>query len=558
MNETEKGQKKFSRREFLKGAGVSVATVAGGSILAACSPKQVTPTTSGQTGNPNGQGDWKTPPAPIPDSQISKTVDVDVVVVGGGVAGLIATCSASDAGAKVAMLEKWTTGRFGGAYYGAMDSKLMREQGRKIDKTEVLVDFIKENQDNIDASLISTWLYNSGEAMDWLMEKTDAAGLVTIIVDTDGSTKKPEGYDPALNIFDEGVYPGHRVGWDKNNPTLDVNSAVLDVLKASATKNGVNLNYETPAKQLIKNSAGRVVGVIATDKDGKYIKFNATKAVILCTGDYMGDLNMVNEYIPWVAEFAKTYAYAMLMNPVPPTPLDTGDGHKMAMWAGAAMQGFGHGVMLGGGGFLFGPFTRVNSDGQRFMNENTSGPAGGVQVLSQKGAMAWEVFDSKYAEDIDRIPVIAYNGLQHLSDADKANVEKISLKADTLEALADLMEVPKDTFVATINRRNELAKNGEDVDFGVVASRMVTVDTPPYYAVKGNFGLLLGFGGILVNNKLQALNENHEVVPGLYIAGNTSGRRFSNYYYTPVSGATNGMAMTHGYLAGKNAAAEKV
>jgi succinate dehydrogenase/fumarate reductase flavoprotein subunit len=93
------------------------------------------------------------PPEPIPDSKISKTVDADVVVVGGGIAGMVSALSAADAGAKVALLEKWTVGRFGGAYFSVADSKIMREQKRVLKKTDVLIDYFKENQNTVDARL---------------------------------------------------------------------------------------------------------------------------------------------------------------------------------------------------------------------------------------------------------------------------------------------------------------------------------------------------------------------------------------------------------------------
>jgi fumarate reductase flavoprotein subunit len=551
--------KSLSRRKFLKGAGEGVAGITVSGVLSSCAPKPAaqTPDSTAEPAKQATTASWKVPPAPIPDSKISSTVDADVVVVGGGIAGMSAALSAADAGAKVALLEKWTIGRFGGAYFGVADSKMMRDQGRVLKKTDILINYLKENQNTVDARLISAWINNSGEAMDWMLEKTDAAGLTTIIVDNDGSTKKPENYNPAVNLFDEGVFPAHRLAWNKDKPAEDSNGPLLAALTDIAKKNGINLNFSTPAQQLVKNADGRVTGVIATDKDGKYIKFNAAKAVILCTGDYASDADMVNEYVPWGATWAAKNGYTVKMNPAPKIPLNTGDGHKMAIWAGAAMQEYGHALMITGSGALTGPFTMVNSDGQRFMNENTTCAAAvAAETLIQKDNVAWQVFDSKYAEDIDRIGIVAFNGLQHGADYPIEMVEKMTIKADTLEALADLMKVPKDHFVATIQRRNELVKNGEDVDYGVVPERLVTVEKAPFYASKIGINLWLLFSGLIANEKLQALTADHNVIPGLYLAGNTVGKRFCNYYFSPISGGSNGLALTHGYLAGKYAAAE--
>jgi fumarate reductase flavoprotein subunit len=268
---------------------------------------------------------------------------------------------------------------------------------------------------------------------------------------------------------------------------------------------------------------------------------------------------MVKEYVPWAAPFAEKNGYTVKMNPAPTIPLNTGDGQKMALWAGAAMQEYGHALMITGSGTLTGPFTMVNSDGQRFMNENTTCAAAiAAETLMQKGNIAWQVFDSKYAEDIDRIGIIGFNGLQRGADSPIEQIEKRVLKADTLEGLAEQMKIPAENFVAAINRRNELVKNGEDVDYGVVADRLVTVDTPPFYASQIMMNLWLLYSGIISNEKLQALSADHEVIPGLYLAGNMVGKRFCNYYFSPISGGSNGLALTHGYLAGKYAAAETV
>lgn len=133
-------------------------------------------------------------------------------------------------------------------------------------------------------------------------------------------------------------------------------------------------------------------------------------------------------------------------------------------------------------------------------------------------------------------------------------VEKQCVKANTIEELAKKMGVPVENFKATVVRYNELARLGKDMDFGKRPDRLTTIDKPPYYAGKGRYFFLGVMGGINVNPRLQALDKDWEVIPGLYLAGNTMGNRFAVDYPTMLPGICNGMALHFGRVAGRNAA----
>jgi fumarate reductase flavoprotein subunit len=121
------------------------------------------------------------------------------------------------------------------------------------------------------------------------------------------------------------------------------------------------------------------------------------------------------------------------------------------------------------------------------------------------------------------------------------------------------MKVPVETFKATIARYNELVRLKKDLDFGKRPDRLTAVDKPPYYAgwtAKPAMSLVV-LGGLLVNEELQAVDKDAQPIPGLYLAGNTVGRRFKSGYPVYCPGLSHSMAFTHGYLAGKFAAGAK-
>lgn len=129
------------------------------------------------------------------------------------------------------------------------------------------------------------------------------------------------------------------------------------------------------------------------------------------------------------------------------------------------------------------------------------------------------------------------------------------IPADTLEELAEKIGAPFDALNATVERYNELARNGKDVDFGKVPARLFPVENPPYYAVPfGDSGMLVVIGGIDCDTQCRALDAGKNPVPGLYVAGNTMGGRFLVDYPVMVAGASHSMAMSFGRLAGRAAA----
>jgi fumarate reductase flavoprotein subunit len=315
--------------------------------------------------------------------------------------------------------------------------------------------------------------------------------------------------------------------------------------------------------RLIRRGKGRVTGVIAQNSSGEYIQFNAGKAVVLCTGDYGSDMEMVKKYCrPAVHDLKVVYEPAV----------NTGDGHKMGLWVGAAMDEIPHCAMIWDfatfcGPSLFNlarqPWLYVNQNGERFMNEDLPYGYECNQIIQQPGNYVWAVWDAKYPAEWPKMqsqccknmgpPTFLWSEKQ-LEDA---LAEGKMFKADTMDELMQKMEVPAVAFKNTIARYNELARRGHDDDYGKHPDRMTTLEKPPYYACKIEARRMVILSGLKINTGLQVLDTERKPIPGLYAAGNVSGSFFGDSYPTTVPGLTHSRAWTFGWLAGLNAAAEK-
>jgi fumarate reductase flavoprotein subunit len=408
---------------------------------------------------------------------------------------------------------------------------------------------------HINQRLLRMWADHSGAVLDWVMDMTDPEGIKTVMY----QWPLPAGY----NIKTE-YYPEYTVGHLQTDGTTKMldHSLSLKTLEKHALKNGVEIRYQTRALQLVRQGNGRVTGVIARDKGGHFIQFNALKAVILCTGEYGNNPWMMQKYCPTAADIALENNIYMVRNEdlrLAPEPLNTGDGHQMAMQIGAVMEPGPHAPMahatagpLGNNAFL-----RVNLEGERYENEDVPAQNIANSLVRQPGKKAWQVFDSKWEKELSRMGV-GLGRYYEVNDMIRENLEKQTLEADTIEDLARKMGVPVENFIATVERYNQLAKIGRDLDFAKRPDRLTTIDKPPYYAGLSKQEFLVVLGGLNTNTKLQPLDANRKIIPGLYLAGNTVGNRFAIDYTTMCPGISHAMAYVTGRFAGLYAAAEVI
>jgi len=576
----------ITRRSFLKNtaAGAGAIAMTGGVLSAA--EKAAAQTASSSQGS---KYPWETPPAAIPDTKIKERVTTEIVIIGCGVSGATASASAAEAGARVIVIEKHSTYNSRGSDNAAIDSKVQKKLGVRVDKDEVVLALQKYSGNRSDQRLLRLWADNSGKIIDWISDMQEAAGYATVL----RYWPEPDGFDTRKEYYQQ--YPVvHNFSGGQ--------AGLVEVLMANAKKKGAEFRFNTRAVQLIRKDKGRVTGVIAQDQDGNYIQFNATKAVILCTGEYGHDYEMMAAYCPNMLPFAEGSPY----NPA----VNTGDGHKMAMWIGGLMQPGPHppidhtsGGTLGNSAFL-----HVNNLGERYENEDTDSGANSQSMQRQPGYCYWQIYDAKYPDEVGRMGFGFLKGAESNAQgggegggrggapggapgsapAGAAGAGAVpfgagapggaggvpgggpgeaggagappsgeKVQANNITDLARKMKVPAETLKATIARYNELCRLGKDLDFGKRAERMTTIEKPPFYASQALIGFLVVLGGFYVNTRLQLLDQDRKPIEGIYLAGNTVGNRFGADYPLIAPGLSHAFAWTTGYMAAKNAAAEK-
>lgn len=550
----------LTRRTFIKGAALGTAGLASVGLLGCGQSEEQAAPQSASPVPEAGQPGFMQPPKPIADSEIKETVDTDVVVCGAGKAGLCAAIAAAQAGARVVLLEKGDFTGFRGMEYGAVGSRNQKQIGADIDRDEVVNEIMRWGGYKADQRVVSLWADHSGETMDWIedMGKELGIGAKPVAVERQTINGTFFKYYPAVACE---FIPNEDAKAQEPKLTFPTQQALRYILETKIKQLGVDLRFRTPAEQLVRKDQGRVTGVIAKGEAG-YIKFNASKGVVLCTGDYGNDPEMLKYYIPSSENiYGITY----------PNKQNTGDGHKMGLWVGAAMDEGPHAPMyfdqgLDGmpPGYKPVPLTRqpwlgINVLGERFANEDL--PYGYVSnsMLRQPGSMKWVIWDAKWPEEVERFGYIVCKEMQPPLHQPKEIEELISkgiiLSANTLDELIAQMKVPADTCKATIARYNELAKMKKDLDFGKRPECLTTIEKAPFYATRLATTLLVTLGGLQVNEKLQVLDNDNKVIPGLYAAGNTSGNFFYYDYPINVCGVSHGRALTFGRLAGMSVAA---
>lgn len=540
-------QSGVTRRDLFKFGGIAAAGVMGASALSACSPNESTATagsaTAANEGTTTAAGHTRTGlpsflKAPEPITDIAETKEFDVVVVGAGAAGVPAALSAAEAGAKVALIQKEATA----ISQGNTGSGIDLTKSDPADVQNLVSVLIEEGQHRTKRELLELWAQHGGEAVKWVIERSAESGGPII---DQGSQQQ------AATIAKNGWTMEFVTSFAGPKP-LTAGDA-MRALAETAEKEGVEVFYSTPAEQLVKDGDA-VTGVIAKGSNG-YIQFNASKGVIIATGDYQNDEEMSAYYLPDLANFTRKQ-----MN-------KTGDGHKMVIWAGGAMEPINHTKMLhdfdaGPASMCDMPFLAVKNNGTRFVNEVVEMSLLNNYLRSAED-QGWysQVFDANYMEQAADWPGKLYSPEELAlympeEDAERDGVFKDlirTFKADTLEELAEKLEITDTAaFVATVERYNELARAGADEDFGKPSQYLKPIDTPPYYGIHRWLRVSALCSGVQVDENHQCLNAEGSPIAGLYAIGNCSGEFYGGVDYPmTIPGLSLGRCYTEGYLVGR-------
>jgi succinate dehydrogenase/fumarate reductase flavoprotein subunit len=498
-----------------------------------------------------GGNSWDVAPDPIPDSQIVKTVDADIVIVGAGLAGTSAACRAAQLGAKVAVIEKMEKPSSRGGHYAAYQTPAMTAAGLiNVPKEDILREWVGMCGNRCNEKLVWQYLDRSTEAFTWLEDISEGSFEWQAL---------QNHYVGSWYYEHFGTHSGRYTG-DDNTDRL---SGPLFTAYKYAKNNNADFFFNTTAEQLIKSN-NKVIGVVAKDANG-YIKFNASKAVILATGDISGNDEMVNFYCHDLARLVTSKAYT-------PAGANTGDGHKMGMWAGGHMELGPLPTMLHLIRYTMLSFfyLHVNALGKRFMNEDTWIQGKSIRIMTQPegyNEYCFSIFDDDWRDQIkdslqygggqfwDNMSVPA--GTEWTPDSAERTINGAiergtAWKADTLEELASLMGVDREIFLSEVERYNQIYDQGEDTDFHKRVELLTPIRKPPFYALKVGPSLLVIPGGLEVNESCQVVDDQKVAIPGLYAVGNVMGGRYGVDYPVKINGNSHGSAITFGYIAAGN------
>lgn len=548
---------RISRRSFLAGTGAAALGVAALG-LTGCAPEsnagELSDAALGKTGAGSGESRWSWSKAPEPPAtdQISEEIDCEILVIGLGSGGVPATVYAAAQGADVVAVTMCATPEGEGAYMGAYNTKYDKEHGIVYDPAELRAEYSYWGFGCNNADVTGTIWDRSGEAVDWYAEYCKDVWPYECAADKD--------VNEGIHVRETSTHMVYTFpDPDEDHEHWRVYNGYPKFLQAACDKaesDGARIYYSTPARQLIREDGGRVTGAYAQKEDGSYLKVNASKGVLLATGDFHQNDEMLEAWLPQLRGdlFSRN-----------PYNSAQGDGLKMAWWVGADQDT---------GPFCIGlcwphdfdfaenspsrwgslPWLRVNIAGERYANETigeyewySTSPMCMVDA-KQPGHTGYQICDSKYGKMLkdneDEIAIF------------KDCVERgVIWSADTIEELAEKVGFTNPgRFAETVKRYNEICVSGSDTDFGIPAEHLpiTSITEPPFYCMHRLVQKQWANGGISVNRYCQVLDTEREPIEGLYAAGNIRSGLAGTHYLWKSFGSNKLNAVTGSMLSVKH------
>ena len=518
-----------------------------------------------------GPADWLGTPPEIGEAEIAETLHVRILVVGAGNAGLMAAARASCLGGQVMVIDKGISSTTERNWIGALGTREAAACGAKADKNLTVAELCRYASHRCDEKLIRLWADRSGEVVDW---------YYSLVRNWHPDVELHMEWDIGQGGHDTFYVPAVMHNFQDNNPehAYSVSAACygFDSMISTIRANGGEIRYETALVKLEQNQAGRVTGIIATNPEGRYIRINAEKGVVLACGGYSANKAMLAAINP--DAFISTVQSAGCA-------LDTGDGIKAGMWIGADKDPDATAMLFDRGGirpdqtaldnnwdeagyFHLGsqPWLKVNARGERFANESQPYDFILHAGFMQPGHLYTTIYDSDWLQHVAQfhqfscariIPSDSGGRLQIFSPEVETRIlaileaRGIVQKADTLEELAVKLRLPVEPFVATVRRYNELCEKGVDEDFGKEAYRMIPLKTAPFYGCRQGASLQCTLDGLRINERMEVLDTSGEPIIGLYAAGDCSGSFFAHNYPEYIIGVAVGRSLVEGYVVGE-------
>ena len=518
------------------------------------------------------ENDWLGKEPDIDEAAITETVDTDILIVGAGNGGIFAAAYAAANGLNFRVIEQNGNVQDTRHWYGAIDSAAAKEAGEKpADRAKLLSEISRYASGKCDQRVVKTWINESAAMHDFMR---------SILEDKYGwtcdFTSGAEAAWPAENAEHNTDYlfpvQEHNYMASESASGKPRNELLLDYIREL----GYDVDFKTSLAKLEKDSTGRITGIIAqSTEDDHFIRYNANKGVLLACGGFPGNPYMMEQLDPLGTSVTTACSYS---------PADKGYGIRAAVWAGAnfdkeaAPMLFDRGIVAPGvdGGYVasdsaFGgkafpgpirqynpgtqPFLKVNRNGERFANESSPYNDIVYAAAHQPGRVYAQICDANVLEDAKRFHTIGCsaqtrNGGEKYfqGKVDEAVAAGTLFVCDTIEELADKLGFTgeaKDTFLATVERYNELYDKQNDEDFGKPAYRLSAIRTAPFYGCWLGASLLTTEQGIAINDKGQALDNDNKPMPGLYVTGDMSGSFFANNYPCLMAGVAMGRTLTY-------------
>ena len=456
---------------------------------------------------------------------LPKESTYDVVVIGAGGAGFSAAIEAKNAGANVVLLEKMPAvggnSLISGAEMNAAKNWVQPKLGINDDSPELHAeDTYKGGDMKGDMNVIKVMTHNALDAAKWCRD------YLGVRFEDD-------------NLFFFGGHSRKRA----LIPVGHTGTEFITKFQAKADELGIPVITNMKAEELIKDKAGRVVGVKATMNGASYT-FNAKGGVVLATGGFGANPEMVKKYNPKIDERFKTTD----------APGTTGEALYMAERAGAQLVNMGYiqtypicdpisGVIELIADARFDGAIMLNQEGKRFVEELQRRDVLSEAILKQTGGYCWVLWN-------DKIGSISNTVKEHPTEYEAFTKQGIMATCDDLKCVADFTKIPFDSLKGTVNRVSSMTGKGNDKDFNH-RSGLVDMTQGKYYVIKAVPSVHHTMGGVRINEKAQALTAEGKAIPGLWAAGEVTGvthgtNRLGGNAYTDI--------IVFGRIAGKAAA----
>ena len=456
---------------------------------------------------------------------LPKESTYDVVVIGAGGAGFSAAIEAKNAGANVVLLEKMPAvggnSLISGAEMNAAKNWVQPKLGINDDSPELHAeDTYKGGDMKGDMNVIKVMTHNALDAAKWCRD------YLGVRFEDD-------------NLFFFGGHSRKRA----LIPVGHTGTEFITKFQAKADELGIPVITNMKAEELIKDKSGRVVGVKATMNGASYT-FNAKGGVVLATGGFGANPEMVKKYNPKIDERFKTTD----------APGTTGEALYMAERAGAQLVNMGYiqpypicdpisGVIELIADARFDGAIMLNQEGKRFVEELQRRDVLSEAILKQTGGYCWVLWN-------DKIGSISNTVKEHPTEYEAFTKQGIMATCDDLKCVADFTKIPFDSLKGTVNRVSSMTGKGNDKDFNH-RSGLVDMTQGKYYVIKAVPSVHHTMGGVRINEKAQALTAEGKAIPGLWAAGEVTGvthgtNRLGGNAYTDI--------IVFGRIAGKAAA----